>query len=276
MAQWSSPPSRFLSGLSTEPRKSALGNFPFPNPFQANVYANDFNTYAAGDWTVTTTNSGTSALAAANGGALLLTTGATSSNYQGNRLLPASFAITPGYQAWFLANVTMVDTTLPNFLIGMTAGTVGSWTDGIYFTKATANQTISAVIRGSSASSTITSIATLPTAAAITPAVPSFSLGWYYDGLPIPTLYFFASPAIATYTAGALTAPVAFSGPSSPGGVMVAAASSDPSYTAPNVLTNLPAATMLLAPDLYVVTNSSAAKTMQVDYVMAAAELNRF
>jgi hypothetical protein len=274
MAQWSSPPSRFLSGLSTEPRKSALGNFPFPNPFQANVYANDFNTYAAADWTVTSTGGGTSALAAVNGGALLLTTGATSSNDQGNRLNPASFAITAGYQAWFLANVTMVDTTLPNFVIGMTAGTPGAVTAGIYFTKATANQTVSAVVRNASTSSTITNIATLPTAAAITPAVPSFSLGWYYDGLPTPTLYFFASPATATYTAGVLTAPAAFSGMASPGGVCVAAASNASGYSAPNVLTNIP--TVNIAPEFYVVTNSSAAKTMQVDYVLAASELNRF
>jgi hypothetical protein len=273
---YSSAPARFLSGVSTQPRKSFLGAFPMPNPLVANVYVNDFNTYAAADWTVTAVGGGTSALQAVNGGSLLLTTGATSTNNQGNTLLPGSFSITPGYRAWFAINVTMADTTLPNFVLGLTKGGPGTPTDGVYFTKATASQSVSAVIRASSTSSTITGVATLPTAAAITPAVPTFSLGFFYDGSASGTIYFYSSTPLATYVAGALTAPAAFSSPNDLGGAIVAAAGAGSSFSAPNVLTNLPAATTVLAPTFWIQTNTSVAQTMAVDYVMAAAELIRF
>jgi hypothetical protein len=265
-----------MGGVATQPRRSLFGNLPHPNPFACNYYENDFNTYAAADWTVSTVNSGTSALAAVNGGALLLTTGATSTNFQGNTLLPASFSITPGYRAWFGICITMADTTLPSFVVGLTKGGPSAPTDGVYFTKAASSQSISAVIRASSVSSTIAGIATLPTAASITPAVPSFSMGWFYNGQPSATLEFFCSTAYATYTAGVLTAPAAFTAPPQTGGVMVSAASAASGYTAPNVLTNLPAPTTVLAPQFYFVTSTSVAQLVYIDYVMAAAELQRF
>ncbi len=273
---YTAAPTRLLSGVSTQARKTLFGAFKIPCPFEANYYFNDFNTYAAGDWTVTTVNSGTSALQAANGGSLLLTTGATGTNFQGNTLVPASFSITPGYKAWFAINVTLADTTLPSFVIGMTKGGPSAPTDGIYFTKAASSQSVSAVIRASSTSSTITGIATLPTAAAITPAVPTFSLGWFYDGQPTPTVQFFCSTPLATYTSGVLTSPTAFSSPNPIGGVCVSAASNATGYTAPNVLTNIPVAATVLAPQFYIVTSTSVAQTMAVDYVLAAAELQRF
>jgi len=261
---WIAPPARFLSGVSTQQRKSLLGGFPLPNPATANIYFNDFNTYVAGDWTVTTVNSGTTALQALNGGSLLFTPGGTSTNYQGITLNPASFSITPGYRAWFAANITVSDvavTKAPSFVLGLTKGGPSAPTDGVYFTYAGGTATtVSAVIRASSTSSTITGIAT-PVAAT------SFTLGWFYDGAPTPTLYFYTSAGLSN---------TAFSNPPITGGVMVAAASSDSSYTAPNVLTNLPAAATVMAPQLYMVQpTTTTAPTIALDWMLCAAELAR-
>jgi hypothetical protein len=256
-------PARFPSGVSTQPYNAIFGNLPVPNPFDCNFYFNDFNTYAAGDWTVTTVNGGTSALQALNGGSLLLTTGATGTNFQGNTLNPASFAITGGYQAWFLANITVADiasANSPSFVLGLTNGGPSAPTDGVYFTKASgANQKVSAVIRASSTSTTITNIATLTDATAV-------SLGWYYDGKAVPTIYFFSSSVSPTQSA--------LGQQNNIGGLVVTSASSDPAAT--NSLVNIPVAATVMAPQIYMVTPNAFAKTIAVDFIGAACEINRF
>lgn len=262
---WVAPPSRFLSGVTDQARKTLFGGWSHgPVPMGANVYFNDFDTYAAGDWTVTTTNSGTSALTGVNGGALLLTTGTTGTNFQGNTLVPASFSITPGYRAWFAASFTVSDiasANSPSFIIGLSKGGPSAPTDGVYFTKASgAAATVSAVIRAASTSSTITGIATLADATQVT-------LGWFYNGMPTPTVSF--------YSSSVLTAAAAFSSPNPIGGLEVAAASNGDGYTAPNVLTNIPVAATVMAPQIYMVAPGTTAPTITLDWILAAAELAR-
>ncbi len=232
---WTAPPARFLSGVTNQPRKTLFGAFPLPSPMTANIFFTDFNQYAAGDWTVTTTNSGTSALTAINGGALLITPGGTATNFQGNTLVPASFAITPGYKAWFGVNMTVSSiaaTASPSFIVGLTNGGPSAPTDGIYFTKASgaAATTVSGVVRASSASTTVTGVAT-PVSAV------NFTLGWFYDGQPSATIYFFSSAGVST-----------------------TAFSSQP----------------VLGPQIYMVQPTTvAAPTVTVDWMFAAAELSR-
>lgn len=260
---FSSIPVRFPSGVSTVGPGQLLGNLPAPNPFDCNFYFNDFNTYVAGDWAVVGTNGGTSALQALNGGSLLISTGATATNDASNLLTPASFSITPGFQAWFIVNVTLTDITTaasPSFILGLSKGGPNAPTDGVYFTKASgANKTVSAVIRASSTSTTITGIATMVANTPIT-------LGWYYDGKALATLYFFSSST--------QTAATAFGQPNVMGGLAVASASADGSNT--NTLANLPASTAVLQPEMQLITPTSVVETMAVDYIGAAVEINRF
>jgi hypothetical protein len=263
--QWMNPPTRYPSGLTNQIRKSLFGGWPGgPVPMTANVYFNDFNTYTAADWSETKTNSGTIALQAVNGGSLLVTTGATATNDAGSTLATASFAITPGYRAWFGISFTVSDiasANSPSFILGLTKGGPSAPTDGVYFTKASgANKTVSAVIRASSTSSTITGIATLADAT-------QYTLGWFYNGAATGTLSF--------YSSSALTAAAAFSSPNPISGAEVTAASGDSSYAAPNVLTNLPAPTTVMAPEFYIVAPGTTAPTLAVDWIFAAAELAR-
>lgn len=259
-------PARFPSGLAVSRNDTdLLGRYAHSNPLYANYYENDFNTYAAADWTVAPAT-GTSALTAALGGALLLTTGAVSGNGQGNALTPVSFAFTPGYQTWFAIGFTVTGTnqTLANWIFGLTAGGANAPTSGVYFTKATAVLTVNGVLNKGGTTTTLTSITTAPSGAT------SFSLGIFYDGRPTSNLYFYSSAGL---TGGTGTpSPTAYGQVPIYGGTRVASASNDGINV--NPLTNLP--TVNLQPSFFIQTNAASAATLQVDYVVAACEVLRF
>lgn len=260
-------PGRFSSGLSTARKQQDLyGMLPVPMPFGANFYANDFNTYAAGDWTVAPAT-GTSALTAGLGGNLTLTTGGVSGNGQGNALNPVGFAITPGYQCWFEILFTCADNSNPNWIVGLTAGGANNPTSGIYFTKATASRNITFTINKASSTTVVNPSALVGAALDAT----ALSLGFYYDGRPNPTLYIYSSAGLVSNTSTSPT-PTAFGAPPVYGGAMVGSMSSDPSSL--GALTNLPAVN--IQPSFFIQTNAAAAKTMVVDRVYAACEINRF
>ena len=68
----------FTSGVTNVGTDSTLGKFKAPAPHKYHTYINDFDTYLASDWTITTTEDGTGsateALADGDGGLLLVTT----------------------------------------------------------------------------------------------------------------------------------------------------------------------------------------------------------
>ncbi len=90
--------SRLPSGISTAMPDGLWGDYRWPGAHDFYEYKNDFSTYAAGDWTVTSTGAGASALADGEGGLLVQTTGATSTNYQANQLASKSFYMVTGYR----------------------------------------------------------------------------------------------------------------------------------------------------------------------------------
>jgi len=62
----------FDSGITNAPKASTAGNLGHLDPTQWHTYFNDFDTYVAGEWTITTTEGGagsaTEALADVDGG----------------------------------------------------------------------------------------------------------------------------------------------------------------------------------------------------------------
>ena len=70
----------FTSGVTNVGADSTLGKFKAPAPHKYHTYFNDFDTYLASDWTITTTEDGTGsateALADGDGGLLLVTNAA--------------------------------------------------------------------------------------------------------------------------------------------------------------------------------------------------------
>lgn len=136
-------PTRFTSGVATGAKGSALANYPAPDPTKVFEYFNDFTTYVAGDWTVTSVGSATRALEAdAPYGALLLTTTGVENDGTQLQLTTENFTIASGKKAWFKARFKLSDVTQSDFLIGLAvldttalAADGDGVTDGIFFSK---------------------------------------------------------------------------------------------------------------------------------------------
>lgn len=243
-------PTRFPGGVSTANQFDFLSMFPIPENIRCNYYFNDFNTYTAADWTVTTTNSGTNALIAGNGGLLRVLTGATDTNYQGFTKTPAAFPIVGNCQTWFLVNFSISSATTTSYVIGLTNGGPSAPTDGIWFSKDDAVSTVDISIAASSSATKTLAVTTQQTAA--------MTLGFYYNGNVI-------NPAVHVWSSYGLTASAA-----KPkfGGAQVKKLTT---------LTNLPLSTTNLAPQVYLVTTSgSATKNIAVDYLLCVNEIARF
>lgn len=253
-------PTRFTSGLSTAPSWHPLGNYKRPNPFFTADYFTDFMTYAAGDWTVTT-STGSTALAAGLGGKVVQTTSAGANDIQANLKNPAAFAFTAGNQFWFMWR-GQYDNQLAALQIGVQAGgTAFAPTDGVYFTKAGATGVVNLNIRKASVS-TVVAMTGLTMAAAT-----DYILAFYYDGKTVnPSLQAFAGPASSTARA---TSADTFNSVSAYFNSMIAAGGPNPT----NVLTNLPIVNV--APIIGVQASTAAIRTMTSDYLLASCEVTR-
>lgn len=243
-------PTRFPNGLSVDKVFSPLGDLIVPNPTRIAMYANDFFSYAAGDWTVNAGGAGSGAALSNTPGPngwLTLTT--ATSGAESIAQNPATFNFTQGtstlqgLKTWFSTRV-LLDATVanPDYQLGLTAGSLtalNSATDGVYFTKATGATVWSLVIK---ASSTATTIA-LP---AVT--VPSNSqvlkLSYLFDGTKNLLYVFFNDTMIGTVgTNGSLGTD----------------------------LSNLPASTVLLSPSALNAFHTGTS-LLSLDFIVAAVE----
>lgn len=259
-------PTRYPSGVAVAIKNALFGNFPLPPSLNLHQYLNDFDTYAAGDWTITTTT-GTNALVAGNGGLIRLTTAASNGDIQHIAKNPASFALVPGCQAWFLCNLSVSD-NLSSLIAGWQAGgTAFAPANFIGFTKASGSANIDFTITNTSVSTTLSAVTT------IAPTTPT-ALGWYYDGRADPTLYVFSSTPVLANTPNIVFGQQYFIGGTvvgsigaqAPVGVANGAAS----------LANLPAAATNLNLAVGIRAGAVAAKTVDIDYLGGASEVVRY
>lgn len=136
-------PVRYPNGVTTVTRSNPLGFYGLPDPTEFHTYFNDFDTYVAGDWTVTEVGSGTRALTDIDGGALLITNAAADNDRNELQKVGESFLLTAGKRAFFKARFKVSDATQSDFLIGLAVtdttlqGSVSGAgvTDGIFFNK---------------------------------------------------------------------------------------------------------------------------------------------
>lgn len=127
-------------------------------------YYDDFFTYTAGDWTVTSTGSGSRAVTDAVGGVLLLTTGSTDDNSEelqtvGEVALPAA-----GKKLWFEARFYTEDADDTDIFIGLSdtdTTLIDGVSDGLYFHSSDGDALLDFNATSGSTSSTDTGIATL-------------------------------------------------------------------------------------------------------------------
>ena len=255
-------PSRFFSGVSTGRPLNPCGNLPFPFPFDTQAYANDFNTYAATDWTVTG-STGTTALTPGSGGLILQTTAATINDVQANQLAVATYAISAGLPCWFVWRGQLGDVTVPSFATGLMQGASAlTPTDGIYFTKAAG---ATAIVLNVAKASVVTSV----TLTGFTPVNGvNFMLAFYYDGRAIPSLFAWAG---ATMNPNLVGPPLA-SGQNSFTNYFSSFQAITP-LPGTSVIPNLPVVN--LSPIVGIKAASAVAKTLTTDCILVANDVVR-
>jgi hypothetical protein len=256
------PATRFTSGVSTSGPSYALGNYSFPTPMRLNEYFNDFNTYAAGDFTVTGTT-GTNALIDGAGGLLAVTTDAVTNDIQGFQLVKKGFAFQTGCQVWFSMNVKLANASTNAVMFGLgNSFTALTPTDGVYFSKAAASAVMTAVVRAASTSTTLT----LNSSASTVVAATAYTFSFWYNG--VDAINFYSTVGLA---ANGFNAPGNGAGYYNGGSQVAAQASSVSGATYP--LTNLPATSTGLVAGFAIKASTTVAQVATIDYFLASQEL---
>ena len=152
----------FTSGVTNVGTDSTLGKLKAPAPHKYHQYFNDFDTYLASDWTITTTEDGTGsaseALADGDGGILLVTNAAGDNDHDFFQLVKEGFKFESGKQIGFHVRFKTNDATQTDIVAGLqlTDTTPLDVTDGIFFLKSDGAATISFIVEKDSTQSTLT------------------------------------------------------------------------------------------------------------------------
>ena len=189
---------RFPNGVTNVGSSDLFNSFKAPNPLLYHTQFNDFDTYAAGDWTVTETQAGaTEALAAGDGGLLLLTNSAADNDIVQIQNAIANFTITAGKKFFFQSRFKVSDATQSDLAVGLQLAnvdgcTLATATDGIFFHKADGATSVDVYFRknNTTGSSKGTAVATLADDTFIT-------LGAFYDG--VDRLYYAVNGTVTGY-----------------------------------------------------------------------------
>ncbi len=172
----------FPNGISTADRGTELERLILPDPTQAHVYFNDFTTYVAGDWTITTTEGGTGnaseALTNVAGGALLITNDDADNDSDEFQLAVESFKFASGKKSWFKTRFKVSDATQSDWIIGLCitdTTLIDGMSDGVYFKKDDGDASIDFALELNGSATEASGIATQSDDTFVT-------LGWYFDG----------------------------------------------------------------------------------------------
>lgn len=204
-------PTRFPYGIATGSRNGPFGDFGEPSPLIYHEDFDDFNRFAAAEWTITRVGTTpTEALADGNGGLLRLTTVSSASSSTFLQKVGASFLPTPDKQFWFATRLLVSSALDTQFVAGIQIidTTPLDATDGIYFIKPTANSaSVDFICRRDASAGSVTR------AAVATVADSTFiNLAFYYNGRGMLNIFVnnrnvadLAIPSAASFLPDALT-----------------------------------------------------------------------
>ena len=169
--------SRFAGGISTAEKAETLGMFQMPDPTKYHVYFNDFDTYVAGDWTITEVGAGTRALTDVDGGALLITNAGVEDDHNYLNKKGESFLFTTGKSLFFKARFKVSHATQSDFVIGLqtTDTTPLDARDGVFFQKDDGDTNLDFHVEKDDVATDATAIHTIV-------ADTFLTVGFYYDG----------------------------------------------------------------------------------------------
>lgn len=176
-------PARFPGGVTNVAPDAAFGGIGIPDPTSWHVFMDDFDTFTAGDWTITTVEAGagsaTEALTDADGGVLLITNDAADDDSDFFQKVGESFLLESGKRAAFKARFKVSDATQSDFVMGLqiTDTTPLAVSDGIWFQKDDGDANLD-VYCGKSSGAGTTSATAIATVANDT----YLTVAWFYDG----------------------------------------------------------------------------------------------
>jgi len=151
----------FTSGVTNVSADGTLGKLKMPAPQKYHSYFNDFDTYLASDWTITTTEDGSGsaseALADGDGGLLLVTNAAGDNDNDFFQLVKEGFKYEAGKQLAFNMRFKTNDATQSDIVAGLqlTDTSPLDVTDGIFFLKSDGGTTVTFIVEKDSTQSTL-------------------------------------------------------------------------------------------------------------------------
>ena len=230
---------RFTNGVTNNTKENILGQLKDTDPSLIHTYFNDFDTYVAGDWVITTVEAGagnaTEALADVDGGVLLITNDDADNDSDFFNKVGESFKMESGKKAYFKARFAVSDATQSDFIIGLqiTDTTPLDVSDGIFFQKDDGDTNLDFHVEKDNTATIATAITTVADNTYIT-------VGFYYDG--VDQVFYYAGTN-----------------------------SKNPTPLGQLATTNLPDDEELTI-SFGIQNGEAAAKTMSIDYILAAKE----
>lgn len=172
-------PTRFPGGINTTWPHWAMAMMGQPDPTRFITDFDDFITYTATDWLITTVGTGTRALVAGHGGLLAVTNSAAAPDANYYQRATGDFLPAAGKRIFFKTRLKVDNATLADIQVGLinADSTPLDATDGFWIRKAAGATTLSAVVRrdATTGSSSIANIGTMADDTFI-------ELAFHYDG----------------------------------------------------------------------------------------------
>ncbi len=205
-----SSPKRYSSGVTNVASDKTMGQFLAPDPTLVYGYFNDFFSYAATDWVLTTqeTGSATEALLDDETGGVFASTNGTADTDHNNFQLSKdggtndseSFKFAVGKKAWFKTRLKTSDGDKVTIHVGLhivnTDPVAAAPSDGVFFKVTTATGDISFVCTKNSISNIAAGLGTMGDDTFVI-------LGYYWDG--VDTFYVYLNDVeVATVDSGSL------------------------------------------------------------------------
>jgi len=158
----------FTSGVTNVSNTGSEGLVKQPSRHKYHEYFNDFDTYLASDWTITTTEGGsgaaTEALGDGDGGLLVITNDDADNDHDFLQLVKEGFKYEAGKQLAFFTRLKTSDADASDVVAGLqlTDTTPLNVTDGVFFLLTDGATTVTFIVEKDSSQTTLD----LPTAAA--------------------------------------------------------------------------------------------------------------
>ena len=151
----------FTSGVTNVAGRRTLGNLKMPAPTKYHVYHNDFDTYLASDWTITTTEGGSGnaseALGDGDGGLLVITNDDADNDNDFLQLVKEGFKFESGKQLAFNARFKTSDADASDVVIGLqiTDTSPLDVSDGVFFLLTDGSTTLQFIVEKDGTQSTL-------------------------------------------------------------------------------------------------------------------------